>query len=88
MYEKLLKSYCKQLHIYRMDTSKPTLVTYFMEADQSKKKDGNLMFQEAYKAKVIKLGYTNGEITITQTIFPKNKLLSFKQACDYFSKIL
>ena len=88
MYEKLLKSYCKQLHIYRMDTSKPTSVTYFMEADQSKKKDGNLMFQEAYKAKVIKLGYTNGEITITQTIFPKNKLLSFKQACDYFSKIL
>ena len=88
MYEKLMKSYCRQLHIYKIDTTKTTEIVYYMEHEASQHRDGNLLFQEAYKAKVIKLGYKNGEISFTLSIDPKKKLLAFKQICEYFSKIL
>ncbi|RIA78154.1 transcription-repair coupling factor (superfamily II helicase) [Anaeroplasma bactoclasticum] len=88
MYEKLMKSYCKQLNIYKIDTKRQNEIIYYMEHEASQHKDGNHLFQEAYKAKVVKLGYKDGEISFTQTVDPKKKLLGFQQICDYFSKIL
>ncbi|MCR5232185.1 MAG: transcription-repair coupling factor, partial [Acholeplasmatales bacterium] len=88
MYEKLMKSYCKQVGVYKLDTSKVNEIKYIIDKDSSKTKDGNLMFQEAYKLKLIKLGYSYGEIQIIQTIRPKQKLDDFKLICEYFSKIL
>jgi hypothetical protein len=88
MYEKLMKSSCKPLNIYKIDTKRQNEIIYYMEHEASQHRDGNLLFQEAYKAKVIKLGYKNGEISFTLSIDPKKKLLAFKQICEYFSKIL
>ncbi|MBQ3773113.1 MAG: DEAD/DEAH box helicase, partial [Pseudobutyrivibrio sp.] len=57
MYEKLMKSYCKQIGIYKIDTKKPNEISFYIDRDNSKKKDGNLLFQEANKRKYIRLGY-------------------------------
>ena len=88
MYEKLMKSYCKQLGIYRMDTKKPAEWAFYMEHEASQHKDGNLMFQEAYRLKDIRLSYKDGEIIILETVSSKDKLSAFKKICEYFSKIL
>ena len=88
MYEKLMKSYCKQIGMYKLDTSKPNQIVFYIDKEKSKTKDGNKLFQEANKLKQIRLGYNNFEISITQILRPKEKLNDFKLICEYFSKIL
>jgi len=88
MYEKLMKSYCKQIGVYKIDTKKPTEIVFYIDKESSKKKDGNLLFQEASKRNTIRLNYKDFEIQIIQILKPGERLADFKLICDYFSKIL
>ena len=90
MYEKLMKSYCKQAHIYKMDTKTYTW-TFFMDSEASKHRDGNRLFQATCNLKEVRLEYKDGEIRFILAIKSqsnKDKLASIKEMCEYFSKII
>ena len=88
MYEKLMKSFCERLGIYKIDTSIRNTMKFIFTQTASKMIDGNHLFQLAYKTNYIRLTYIDFEIQIMFDTLSKSKLEIFKQICDFFSKIM
>lgn len=84
MYEKLMKNYCKKLHIYKIDDTNIKHLDFIFQKEISNKLDGNFLFTEMLKFKNLKLTYINNEIHILLDIIGRDKLDYFKEICAYF----
>ena len=82
MYEKLMDNYAKSLNIYKIVNEESYIELYFTN-EMSKKVNGDFLFTNLPKNKLIDLFLTNQfEIYIKLRIL-NNKLVSFKEICKY-----
>ena len=83
MYEKIMDNYAKSLNIYKIVNEESYIELYFTN-EMSKKVNGDFLFTNLPKNKLIDLFLTNQfEIYIKLRIL-NNKLVSFKEICKYY----
>ena len=87
MYEKIIKTSCNKLGIYKIDKTNKRYLTFIFSQDASKKMDGTKLFVNASKFKFISLTYKNMEIQLLLEIQGRNKIDYFKDICEYFNLI-
>ena len=87
MYEKIIKSYCKKLNIYKINKTNRRYLDFVFDAKASQNMDGMKLFNKAQELKYVSLTYKNYEIHILFEIQGRNKIDYFKDICTYFDKI-
>jgi len=87
MYEKLLKAYCKEFDIYKIDKTNPRYLGFTFTVDKSSNMDGIKLFSIAANYKYISLTYKNREIQILLEIQVRETLDYLKDICNYLSDI-
>ncbi len=87
MYEKLMKHYCKDYGIYKMDTTNRRYYDFIFTEEKTNQMDGNFLFTEMLKYSNLKLTYNKGEIHILLDIQGREPLSYFKEICNYFKDI-
>ena len=86
MYEKLMKNYCKNLGIEKINTTNH-YIEFIYSKEASNKTDGAVLFEESNNFTDIKLSYKDGKIYIILNVARKEKLDCFKQMCNYFERV-
>ena len=86
MYEKLMKNYCKNLGIEKINTTNH-YIEFIYSKEASNKTDGAVLFEESNNFNDIKLSYKDGKIYIILNVARKEKLDCFKQMCNYFERV-
>lgn len=87
MYEKIMKSYCRALDIYKIDRRNHRYLDFVFTNQTSSHTDGMKLFSKAANYKDISLTYTKGEIHILLEIQGREKTEYFKDICQYFKDI-
>lgn len=87
MYEKIMKTYCKKLDIYKIDKKNPRYLDFVFTVEASSHSDGVLLFSKAAGYKYITLTYLQREIHILLEIQGREKLDYFKEVCHYLDDI-
>lgn len=87
MYEKLMKRYCKDLSIYKIDITNRRYYDFIFTEEKTNQMDGNFLFTEMLKYPTLKLTYSKGEIHILLDIQGRQPLEYFKEICHYFKDI-
>lgn len=87
MYEKLMKSYCKCLGIYKIDMTNRRYFDFIFTEEKTNQMDGNFLFTEMLKYSFLKLTYKKGEIHILLEVQGRKKIEYFKEICNYFKDI-
>lgn len=87
MYEKLMKSYCKGLGIYKIDMTNRRYFDFIFTEEKTNQMDGNFLFTEMLKYSFLKLTYKKGEIHILLGVQGRKKIEYFKEICNYFKDI-
>ncbi len=88
MYEKIMKSYCKSLDIYKIDKRNHRYLNFIITKEKSSNMDGIKLFSVACKYKYISLTQLDKEIHILLEIQGRGKIEYFKDICNYFNEIL
>lgn len=88
MYEKIMKTYCKKLDIYKIDKKNRRYLNFVFTKDKSSNVDGMKLFSKASAYKYITLTYLNNEIHVLLEIQGRDKLEYFKDVCNYFAEIM
>ncbi len=88
MYEKIMKSYCKKLDIYKIDRMNHRYLNFIFTEERSSHSDGVKLFSKAANYKYITLTYLKGEIHILLEIQGREKQEYFKDICNYFNDII
>ena len=87
MYEKIMKSYCELLDIYKIDKSNRRYLNFVFTKQKSDNIDGAMLFSKMSPYKNITLTYTSYEIHILLEIQGRNKIDYFKEICHYLDSI-
>ena len=88
MHEKLMKAYCKELNIYKIDTSNRRYMSFVFTKEHSKILDGNKLFDLLRGFKFVTLTYKEQEIRILLEIQGREKLDYFVEINNYFNKVI
>jgi hypothetical protein len=88
MHEKLMKSYCKDLKIYKIDTSNRRYMSFVFTKEASKMIDGNKLFTILRGFKFVTLTYKDEEIRILLEVQGRRKLDYFIEINNYFNSVV
>ena len=88
MAEKLMKSYCKSLNIYKIDNSNRRYMSFVFTKEASKTLDGNKLFNLLKGFKFVTLTYKDLEIRVLLEIQGRDKLDYFTEINNYFNKVV
>lgn len=88
MHEKLMKSYCKILDIYKLDKSNRRYIAFIFTKDKTKELDGNKLFTLLKDFKYITLTHIDNEVRILLEIQGRGKLEYFKDINNYLNMIV
>jgi hypothetical protein len=83
-----MKSHCKELNVYKIDTSNRRYMQFIFTKDYSKTLDGNKLFTLLKGFKFVTLTYKDQEIRILLEIQGREKLDYFVEINNYFNKII
>ena len=86
MYEKLMKNYCKNIGIEKINTNNHYM-EFIYSKEASNKTDGTVLFMESNNFNDIKLSYKDNMIYVILSVGRKDKLDCFKQMCNFFDRI-
>lgn len=88
IYEKLLKSYCKKLEIYKIDRSQRGYIILYFNKVKSRSIDGNIIFNIVSKYKELKLLNTyDDEIRLAIVTERVQKVTYFKDICNCLAEL-
>lgn len=87
MLEKLIKVYCSNLSLYKIDKTNRRYFNFMMTKEASSKADGNKLFNAVGHYKYVTLTFKKGEINILLEIQGRNKIDYFSEIVKYFNEI-